>query len=305
MLAHAQAAGFDFVALGDTAYRGAADDPAYFALITRINKAQPAFTIHVGDVWGGEACLEPDHQRILDAFARYEHPVIYTPGDNEWTDCLDPALIAAWERIEAGKAQAGDQQMLDKFQSLQGRLTHPGRWALESLSRIRRMAFATPQSLGQNRLALERQSEVSAKFGEMVENARWRRDGVLFATVHVVGSMNGLSNSSPEAAAEALRRNQANVEWIQATFDEANTTQSKAIVLAMHGSFFDREPGRGQTSGRAVRGGRYGAYAHVARALQDMSANFGKPVLLIHGDDHDFMVDRPFLNPGKEGEKPG
>ena len=138
----------------------------------------------------------------------------------------------------------------------------------------------------------------------MVENARWRRDGVLFATVHVVGSMNGLSNSSPEAAAEAIRRNQANVEWIQATFDQANATQSKAIVLAMHGSFFDREPGRGQTSGRAVRGGRYGAYAHIARALQDMSASFGKPVLLIHGDDHDFMVDRPFLNPGKEGEKP-
>ena len=301
--APSRAASFDFVALGDTAYDGAKDDPAYHALIARINQAKPAFSIHIGDVWGGEACLDADHQRILDNFARFEHPLIYTPGDNEWTDCLDPALIAAWERVEAGQAQPGDQQRVEDFQTRQGRASHPRHWALESLARIRRMYFGTPHSLGQTALPLQRQSVVSSIFKEMVENARWRRDDVLFATVHVVGSMNGLTTTDAPAAAEAVRRHQADLEWIQATFDEADKTQAKAVVLAMHASFFTREPGRGQSAGREVLGGSYGPYGHIARAIQELSARFGKPVLLIHGDDHEFMVDRPFLRRGKEGEK--
>ena len=31
---------------------------------------------------------------------------------------------------------------------------------------------------------------------------------------------------------------------------------------------------------------------------------YGKPVLLIHGDDHEFTLDRPFLASGGEAQKP-
>lgn len=286
---------FDFVALGDTAYEGAADDRAYAALVDRINRQQPAFTIHVGDVWGGTACQDEDHRRIHGWFMRYEQPLVYTPGDNEWTDCVDPKVLAAYERIEAGQAQPDDAGIVAAFRQLPQRAVHSGRWALASLERIRRIQFDAPRSLGRTPMPLQRQSELSDVHRQMVENARWRHGGVVFATVHVVGSMNGLSISDPEAAAEAVRRNQANVAWIQDTVAEARRTDAKALVLAMHASIFDRDPPAGRYTGRTVRGGRQGPYALVAAALQEAAAGFGKPVLMIHGDDHEFMVDRPFL----------
>ncbi len=304
VLGAAQAESFDFVALGDTAYNGRADEPVLVALIDRINRAQPAFTLHVGDVWGGERCLDDDHRRILRTFERFEQPLIYTPGDNEWTDCVDPAVVDAYERIESGRPQEGDAQRWAEFRQLGPRASRSGRWALDSLARIRRLYFAEPRSLGRQPMALERQADNAEAHREMVENVRWLRSGVLFATVHVVGSMNGLSSTDGEAAAAAVRRNQANVAWIQAAFAEAARTGAKAVVLAMHASFFDREPAQGQTSGRSVRGGRAGPYGLVAQAIQDLASAYGKPVLLIHGDDHEFILDRPFLARGGEGQKP-
>jgi len=291
----AAAAPFDFVALGDTAYNGEADYPAYNALIERVNQARPAFTIHVGDVWGSTACQEADHRKILGFFMRFEQPLIYAPGDNDWTDCFDPQVLAAWERIEEKKAQLGDEERVADFMRLSSRADRPARWPLESLQRIRSLYFATPDSLGRSTLPLTRQPAVTPVHAQMVENARWAREGVLFATVHAVGSMNGLSVANAESAAEAVRRNQANVAWIQQAFAEAKRTDAKAVVLAMHASFFERGPIRNQSTGRSVLGGRSGPFGLLAAALQDGAAEFGKPVLLIHGDDHEFMIDRPLL----------
>jgi len=291
----AQAERFDFVALGDTAYNGDKDQPVYARLIERINQSRPAFSIHVGDVWGATDCLEADHRRILEGFARFDHPLIYTPGDNDWTDCIDPAVLAAWERVEEHRAQPGDEQTLAEFKQLGSRANRSGRWALESLARIRQLYFSTPRSLGQRTLTLERQHSVSAQHQQTVENARWTQAGVIFATIHVVGSMNGLSVADPQAAAEAVARNQANVAWIQSCFELAQRTGAPALVLAMQASFFEHAPPRGKTRGRAVLGGRSGPFALVAQAIQEGAARLGKPVLLIHGDDHEFMIDRPFL----------
>lgn len=294
-LGTAQAQPFSFVALGDTAYEGEADDARYEALIQRINQARPAFTIHVGDIWGATACQDADHRRILGWFARYDHPLIYTPGDNEWTDCLDPQVLAAWERLEEKRPQPGDEAMLADFQRLESRARRPGRWALESLARIRSLYFPSAQSLGGRTIALQRQAAEPGPYAQMVENARWAQGEVLFATLHVVGSMNSLTIASSEAAAEAVQRNQANLAWLQQTFDEAVRTQAKAVVLALHASFLDKAPPTGTNLGRSVRGGRHGPYGLIAAAIQDGSARFGKPVLLIHGDDHEFSIDRPFL----------
>lgn len=291
----AVAAPFDFVALGDTAYNGEADYPAYSALIDRVNQARPAFTIHVGDVWGATACQDADHRKILGFFNRFEQPLVYTPGDNDWTDCFDPQVLAAWERIEEKRAQPGDEERVADFKRLSSRADRPARWPLESLQRIRSLYFATADSLGRSTLALTRQPTVTPGHAQMVENARWAREGVLFATVHVVGSMNGLSVANAELAAEAVRRNQANVVWIQQTFAEAKRSDAKAVVLAMQASFFERGPIRDQSTGRSVLGGRSGPFGLLAAALQEGAAEFGKPVLLIHGDDHEFMIDRPFL----------
>ena len=300
----AQAAQFSFVALGDTAYAGEADHPAYAALIDRINRSQPAFTIHVGDVWGDAECLDKDHRDILGWFGRFDQPVVYTPGDNEWTDCIDPKVLNAFWRIGDGKAQPGDKEAVAEFRRLSSRANRSDQWALDSLARIRQLYFSTPRSLGKTTIALVRQSAQPGPFAHMVENARWSMDGVVFATVHVVGSMNGLSIASEDAAAEAVRRNQADVAWIQDAFAEAARTDAKAVVLAMHASFFEKTPAPGHDTGHSILGGRHGPYGLIAMAVQDLAESFGKPVLLIHGDSHEFMIDRPFYVSDDEAAKP-
>lgn len=294
---------FSFITLADTAYEDHADDARYEALIQRINLQRPEFTIHVGDVWGGTACLEADHRRILGWFARFEHPLIYTPGDNEWTDCLDPQLLAAWERVEEKRAQPGDEALVADFKRVENRAQRPGRWTLDSLARIRALYFDPRGSLGQRSLPLRRQSSEGGRFAQMVENARWIQGGVVFATVHVVGSMNGLSIASAEAAAEAVQRNQANVAWLQQSFAEATQRQAPAVVLAMHAAILEKAPPQGSGLGRAVRGGSHGPCAVLADTIRELAAQFGKPVLLIHGDDHAFTIDRPFLAHGETEQR--
>ena len=56
LLAASARADFEFVALGDTAYNGEKDYPPYEALIDLINETAPAFSIHVGDIWGAGTC---------------------------------------------------------------------------------------------------------------------------------------------------------------------------------------------------------------------------------------------------------
>ncbi|MFN5426368.1 MAG: hypothetical protein ACK5A2_13400, partial [Bacteroidota bacterium] len=78
---------FSFAALGDMPYRES-HFPHFERLIARINAAAPAFTVHVGDFKNGVSFCDDDvYRRMRGLFDRFEAPLIYTPGDNEWTDC--------------------------------------------------------------------------------------------------------------------------------------------------------------------------------------------------------------------------
>jgi hypothetical protein len=85
---------FTFVAFGDMPYRKE-DVIKVDRLIAAINRLKPAFSIHVGDIKSGRSSC--DNRALTKAFAqinRLKRPVVYTIGDNEWTDC---------GRKEAGK----------------------------------------------------------------------------------------------------------------------------------------------------------------------------------------------------------
>ena len=87
----ASAASFSFVAIGDAPYQVPAQSVVFDRLINRINALAPAFTIHVGDFKSGSArCDDEIYARTLSSFDRFEQPLVYTPGDNEWTDCHRP-----------------------------------------------------------------------------------------------------------------------------------------------------------------------------------------------------------------------
>ena len=301
--ASAVAEQFDFVALGDTAYNLPADYPVYARLIEKINAAEPAFSIHVGDTWGVMPCTETAHQHVLEWFSRFQHPLLYTPGDNEWTDCRKPEVLQTYVQVITGKATPAETEELGRLRQLDSAFAGESFGdVMGSLATIRKVFFAAPQSLGARPIPVVRQADVS-NFKDVVENLRWERGGVQFATVHVTGSGMGFTINDPARAAEAIERNRANVEWLKSTFAAAEENEAKAVVIALHaGMFYDAEGD--EFSGKMLRGGDEGPYFWVAMALRDLGARFGKPVLLINGDFHDLVIDRPFLVSQGEAKVP-
>ncbi len=86
---HAQTTGsFKFVALGDMPYSIPDDYVRYERLINVINGVNPSFTIFVGDTKSGSSeCSDQNNQKAKGYFNQFTSPLIYSIGDNEWTDC--------------------------------------------------------------------------------------------------------------------------------------------------------------------------------------------------------------------------
>ncbi len=187
------------------------DGPYYFwengrhrRLLADAESAGLDWLVHVGDLLWTPCSDEAFRERraLLDAL---ELPVIYTPGDNEWTDCHQEAP--------------------------------GGHDPLERLGSIRRIFFDNPgTSLGAKPIPLASQA-ASPDFADFPENARWSRGGFVFATVHVVGSENGthlFPGRSPEHDDEVRRRTAAAVAWLDETFVDAATNAAAGVVLIAH-----------------------------------------------------------------------
>ena len=251
---------FEFIALGDTPYKLPDDYVKFDRLIAAINARKPSFSIHVGDIKSGSSpCSDENLKKVLDQFATFEQPLVYTPGDNDWTDCHRP--------------RAG------------------GFDPLERLAKVRELFFADPgRSQGRVKITVESQSRVMAeRFSTFVENARWSQNGVVFATVHVVGSNNNFEPGAPAVAMEYFARDAANVAWIDAIFAHAVASGAKAVVLSWQADVQDvRQKWQGDMP-------RVSGFVNTVNAVERGAKAFGKPVLVIHGDEHEFQVGR-FLN---------
>ena len=277
---------FSFVALGDTAYNVPDDYPAWDALITTINESPALFSIHIGDTKGMGSCNDERQELILSYLQKFERPLIFTPGDNEWTDC--------------------------RFAS------DPGEDPLEVLASIRRLFFSHPESLGRTPIPLIRQSDVS-RHENIVENARWTAGKIMFSTVHATGGSNNRRPDDPASMEDFTQRTEAAADWIDEAFEIAERDDHVAVVIAVHaeifslasieGGFAAAPPGgRGGGAGRGGMGGGRGespalsmeermnlAFGPILDALRRGAEAFSPgQVLLIHGDTHEFTIDRPF-----------
>ena len=255
----ANAERFSFVALGDMPYNLPGDYAAFDRVIARVNSMRPAFTIHVGDIINGQTrCDDALFLRVRDMFATFDGPLVYTPGDNEWTDCHRP---------------------------------NSGRFdPIERLARVREMFFPDPtRSLGKAPLRVTPES-ADPRYAKFVENARWERSGIVFATVHIPGSNNNLQRDQG-AVNEYIERNAANLAWIDAAFARAQETSAKGIVLAFQAHLrFDKEPPETD-----LRSG----FNDTLNALKRHAIDWGKPLLLVHGDQHHLVIDQPLIGPGR------
>ncbi|MGD8279338.1 MAG: metallophosphoesterase [Gemmatimonadota bacterium] len=246
---------FAFAVFGDGPYRSW-ENGRFRAVIRDVNRSDIAWFLHVGDLFW-YPCSDEHFEERLRQLQSIRHPVVYTPGDNEWTDCH--------ERIAGGYVP------------------------LDRLEKLRAAFYPSPgTTLGTPPLRVETESADTA-WSEFVENVRWVRGGFLFATVHMVGSGNAtapFAGRTPDDDRESVRRTAAAMAWLDGTFDLAERTDARGVVIAMHGDP-DFENGPDDRSGYAAFIGR----------LRDRTLRFDGPVLLIHGDSHELIVDHPLLDP--------
>src|SRR4051812_6811832 len=80
---------FTFGLMGDLGYVPAREQ-MFENVLAEMNAAPLAFAVHVGDLAAPRlGCDSAFRARRLAQFQAMAHPLIYTPGDNEWTDCPD------------------------------------------------------------------------------------------------------------------------------------------------------------------------------------------------------------------------
>lgn len=198
---------FSFVVMGCMPYYFPEDDARFLDLIDAVNAAAPAFTVHVGDTKSGQTpCSDEAFDQVAGYFERFNHPLVYSIGDNEWTDC---------HREQCGAYDP-----------------------IERLAYLRNRFFADEHSLGAVPMPLVSQRR-APEYARFVENTRWARGGIVFAAVHVVGSNNNLRREDPAAVAEFQERNAANAVWIRETFAEAREENARAVALFIHANPFD------------------------------------------------------------------
>lgn len=247
-----------FVAFGDQPYGSElAVGPAYRELLSRIDAAGAAFAIHVGDFKDGGATRCTDEE-----FAR----------QLAYFRSMKTALVYT----------PGDNDWYD--------CRRQGDDPLERLAALRRLFFAESRSLGRTPIALERQTDSMPAHPAAVENRRWQVDEVLFVTLHTVGPDDGFDSDSAALRADARARRAAARAWLADTFALARARGCRALVLATQADPFDAWP---TARHQRIRPAFESLYRDTLIPLAQAA---GIPVLLVHGDSHRYIADRPFID---------
>jgi len=193
---------FRFFSIGDMPYHLPDDLGRFDRVISSLNHERPAFTVHVGDFkTGSSPCDEDYFLSIRDYFQQFQHPLFYTPGDNEWTDC---------HRVAAG-----------------------GYDPIERLAKVRELFYTDTGSLSGSGMDLITQSTF-AEYGKFVENRLWKHKGITFGTLHIVGSNNNFKTDSAANNVEYNERDKANSFWLEEIFRQAKASKSDGVVIFLH-----------------------------------------------------------------------
>jgi len=243
-------------------------------LIADMNAQRLKFTVHDGDLKAGSGSLCDDNLyfQALGYLNSLHAPAMFTPGDNDWTDCDRPA--------------------------------NGGFNSLERLDRERQLFFSTSFSFGQRKLRQDVQSTplCLGLNGPVpcVENRRWTVGRVTYVTLNVQGSCNNLCDTAPDAR-EWAARNAANISWLRESFAQAKARGSVAVMLIAQAnpgwdiSDATRAPLRDPKT-LVETDGLPDGYKDYLIALRDEVIAFRRPVAYVHGDSHYYRVDRPLLD---------
>lgn len=254
---------FAFGVMGDAPY-DVREEMQFEAMLAAAGGEPLAFLVHVGDFKAGSGsrctdALFEQRRRMLDASA---HPLVLTPGDNDWADCR--------------------------------RRSNGAMDPLERLARLRSLFYSDAFSLGRARMPLDVQDgcaepgAAGCRCPGLPENRMWIHRGVVFATIHVVGSNDNVGFDAASDA-DARCRQAANRRWLERAFALAAGGSRRGLVV-----FAQANPW--VSSERKV-------YDALLAQLAEGAKRLSRPALFVHGDTHGYRVDRPFRD--AKGERVG
>lgn len=263
---------------GDMPYN-ALGKQQYPNLLLDVNDAHVAFSFFDGDLKsGGDGpCTDENlYTPALDDFSMLERPLVWVPGDNDWTDC--------WGRYGAGTSAPGADDPIERLQH------------------ERQLFASTPFSLGQKKLRLTRESSEGGAYAQYSENVRFKYGPVVYLGVNVQGSndnypypgVDGETRTDAQIAvqrAEEVARKAAVIHWFAEGFAYAKQTHALGVMIVMQADLnFNNEQHLADTRS-------YDASFDYIDALRTSSLAFPGQVALVHGDSHYFKLDMPLSTP--------
>ena len=253
------------------------------AFIASINgDSKVDLVLHVGDIHSGKQyCTESYNRTIAGLWTAFRDPLVYTPGDNEWTDCHKSG--------EGGHVHVGG----DAVDFADGD-------PLANLDLVRSIFFASPgYSLGDRRKQLLTQAQnfdpAHPADGNYVENVMWEQSKVLFVTVNIPGGSNNDADNwfgeprTQRQTDEIAQRTQADLDWLDAAFAKARQDGVEGVVIQSQADMWDLDS-------KPVS--HLSNYEPFVASMAAHALAFGKPVLLFNGDSHHYRTD----NPLKQGQ---
>ena len=246
-----------FIVLGDLPYTDEQTRRFDSEIAPALAKSDVPFVIHYGDFKGGRvACSNERMAASLESIFSLHKKVIFTPGDNDWTDC---------DR-KSTKAPVSERLMLEQL-----------RGALKS--RFARQKDVEP---------------VLSHQPGFPENALWSSAGVVFVTVHMVGTNNGRDKIKLDDKKQALLavqvRDMANGRWLKLAHERAVKEHARAIIVTSH-----TDPTSNKRGGPCdAETAKCDGYLYIKQTVKEIAAAWGKPMLYIHGSTDAYCLDKTF-----------
>ena len=152
----------------------------------------------------------------------------------------------------------------------------------DRLAYLRGLSYPSDNSLGQQTMTLTRQSVAYP------ENVRWETRGITYLGLNVPGSDNNFSTGgkegpAAEAQSEYAARNAANLAWLRAGFAAAKAHGSIGVAIFIQADMWD-------VTATTTH------FADTKRELFVQTTAFGGQVLLVNGDSHHFVTDKPLTD---------
>lgn len=281
---------------GDSPYGTTPTDNSEFlatpAFIDSINADRDvSLVLHVGDIHSGKQYCTEDYDRsIYDMWMAFQHPLVYTPGDNEWTDCHK-------SKEGGGSYNPSTGQIDYKLDASGNPIDYAGGNPVANLDLVRSIFFANPGYAIADHKRLFSQSQVNDRHhpgdAKYVENVMWQQSKVLFVTVNIPGGSNndddnwyGAPTKTDAQTTEIAERTGADLRWLDAAFARAKADGAQALVIQTQADMWDLD---GNEPSHIAN------YQAFIQKIASETKEFGKPVLLLNGDSHVYRSDNPLV----------